>query len=202
MSMYVQHSFPVEASPEAFKTPFIFETESHPFVRGHRTLSVVNQHGKVKIYGLVDAHFETQTQRFLIIGTNHKVPEELIDQLRLVGPVLLADGRYGHHVYYIDDYSEHEDHKSARPSTVKASSVTFGLKPAANAADEQLLSSIYELCNKHRGRIVLVPEPGHLMSFTLRVLDPMFNEEPEFAELMDKLYDEPAVEWVRVNKAV
>jgi hypothetical protein len=201
MSKFVQHSFPVEVSPESFKRPFIFAADAHPFVNGHRSLSVVNQHGLVKIYGLVDTHQEMRVARFLIIGTNHEVPEEIIDRVHLVGPVLLADGRFGHHVYYIDDYQE--NHSSARPSTVKASSVTFGLQSsAANAADEKLLSSIYELCNKHRGRIVLVPEPGHLMAFTLRVLDPMFNEEPEFADLMDKLYDEPAVEWVRVNKAV
>lgn len=199
MSKFVQHSFPVEASPESFKRPFIFAADAHPFVNGHLSLSVVNQHGLVKIYGLVDTHQEMRVARFLIIGTNHEVPEELVDQLRLVGPVMMSDGRYGMHVYYIDDYQD--KHASARPSTVKASSVTFGLKPATNGADEKLLSTIYELCNKHRGRIVLVPEPGHLMAFTLRVLDPMFNEEPEFADLMDKLYDEPAVEWVRVNKA-
>lgn len=199
MSKYVQHSFPVEASTESFKRPFIFEADAHPFVNGHRCLSVVNQGGTPKIYGLVDTHQEMRQVRFLIIGTNHEVPEELIDRLHLVGSVLLSDGRYGHHVYYIDDYPE--NHRSARPSTVKASSVTFGLKPATNSADEKLLSSIYELCNKHRGRIVLVPDQGHMLAFTLRVLDPMFNEEPEFAELMDTLYDEPAVEWVRVNKA-
>lgn len=199
MSRFVQHSFPVEASADCFKRPFIFATDAHPFMNGHRSLSVVNQHGVVKIYGLVDTHQEERLARFLIIGTNHEVPEELVDQLRLVGPVMMSDGRYGMHVYYIDEHQE--NHSSARTVTVKASSVTFGLKSSANGADEKLLSSIYELCNKHRGRIVLVPEQGHLAAFTLRVLDPMFNEEAEFADLMDKLYDEPAVEWVRVNKA-
>ena len=201
MSKYMQHSFPVEASSQSFKRPFIFEADAHPFVNGHRSLSVVNQHGTPKIYGLVDTHQEVRRVRFLILGTGHEVPEEIVDRLHFLGSILLSDGRYGHHVYYVDDYSAQAADAPARPTSLKASSVTFGLKPTSNAADERLLSSIYELCNKHRGRIVLVPEPGHVMAFTLRVLDPMFNEEPEFAELMDKLYDESVVEWVRVNKA-
>lgn len=200
MSKFVQHSFPVEVSPESFKRPFIFAADAHPFVNGHRSLSVVNQHGLVKIYGLVDTHQEVRVARFLIIGTSHEVPEELVDQLCLIGPVMMTDGRYGMHVYYIDDFQE--NHASARQSTVKASSVIFGLQPsAANATYEKLLSSIYDLCHKHRGRVVLVSEGDNSLAFTLRVLDPMFNEEPEFADLMDKLYDEPAVEWVRLNKA-
>lgn len=200
MPKFVLHSFPLEASTEDFRRPFIFEANAHPFMHGHLNLSLVNQHGRIKIYGLVDTSQELRLTRFLIMGTNHEVPEEIIDRIHLVGTVLLCDGRFGHHVFYIDDLQE--KHASARQSTVKASSVIFGLQPTApNATYEKLLSSIYDLCNKHRGRVVLVSEGDNSLAFTLRVLDPMFNEEPEFADLMDKLYDEPAVEWVRLNKA-
>lgn len=198
MSKLLQISFTVEAVPESFKSPFIFETEAHPFVNGHQALSVVNQHGKIKIFGLVDAKQASRPVRFLIIGTGHKVPKGIGDRLRLVGPVMLSDGQYGQHVYYIDDYAQED--RAAVPAGVKASSIGFGLGLSSEKAGLGVLSFVRQVCSRHRGRIQHETDRNDISAFRVIIIDPSFREEPDYEALLDMLYDEPIVEWVRVNK--
>lgn len=198
MSKLLQSSFTVDAVPEAFKSPFIFETDAHPFVNGHQSLSVVNQHGKIKIFGLVDAKQPSRPVRFLIIGTGHKVPKGIGDRLRLVGPVMLSDGQYGQHVYYIDDYAEED--RAVAPSRFNATSIGFGLGLSSQKAGLGVLTFVHEVCNRHRGRIQYEADRNDISAFKVIIIDSSFREEPDYEALLSSLYDEPIVEWVRVSK--
>lgn len=97
--MKMQYSFnlPYPENTDAV----VHRLKTHPFVRTGALLSVKNQHGHLKLYGVVDKTLEEVEELILVVGTGKEVPSYLIDRLVMVDSVLLSDEKFGYSVYYV-----------------------------------------------------------------------------------------------------
>ena len=106
MSRIMQFCFEVPPDEISFHSPCIVETQAYPLYRPKEMMQAVNQGGKIKIHMLVDASKTKRLERFLIIGTGHQIPENLLESIRCDGHLLMNNAQFGKHVYHTETQPE------------------------------------------------------------------------------------------------
>lgn len=199
MSRIMQFCFEVPPDEISFHSPCIVETQAYPLYRPKEMMQAVNQGGKIKIHMLVDASKTKRLERFLIIGTGHQIPDNLLESIRCVGHLLMNDGQFGIHVYHIVTHPEAGQEAPKKAKLTIEYSLHDRVTPVA-AGEIELSMTLY--CARHIGKLQWEPSSNQAGPHKVHVLKDSFLHTVEFTEFKDRLYQDPSVKAMKITKLV
>ncbi|MDU8351397.1 hypothetical protein RYA05_05800 [Pseudomonas syringae pv. actinidiae] len=186
--MKMLYSFPLPY-PES-NAAVVHRVRTHPFVRTGALLSVKNQHGGLKLYGVVDKHLEMVEELILVVGTGQEVPSQLIDRLVMIDSVLLCDNKFGYSVYYVAPEIVTCEFNGAPLKTVVIN---------VNYDDpdiEDFFSVIQSFADRSKSAVSVNVEAAkeYLETLTIKIFKSGFEKSDEYKEFLSFIHGSDLVE--------
>jgi hypothetical protein len=177
------------------------QIESHPFQHPKELLGFVNQNSVLKVYGIIDENQPKVLTEFVMVGTGATIPSEIIDRLFRVDSVLL-EGRFGYHLYLLQDPRGIPEEGSDIGITAKFK-VEITLDQSADVSEtEELMGYLETFCSAHKGVMRLHAENLVNGSVEIHGYNESFRHDQVFHNFMGHLYKSSVVDNVDWSKNV
>ncbi|MFK4132192.1 hypothetical protein ACI2KR_07855 [Pseudomonas luteola] len=191
MSRYQQQSF-IAPTP-TINGVRLFTIEAHDFIRPKELMSAVNQREKIKIHCLTDTSTPIRPRQFMLVGTGDWIPEEMIDRIYHVASLTLEDGKFGYHLYGVDEGLV-KDKKA-----FKKLEVLFDDNGDSDEIEE-VKGRIMDVIFDNSSNIQIESMTNTNAVALLYDQEDEFDWSSEFRDLRDMLEDSPAVVSVSIRK--